>query len=133
MLRIARQLRKNETGAAMVEMAFVLPIFLLFILGVMEFGRAFWTLHSMQLAIDEAGRYAMVHTAASNSQIVSNAQSNLYGLDSSQFTVTATSQTNNGVNYKVIKATYAFSFIAPGILPFGDITLTRTTTVPLIP
>jgi len=133
MFLTARPFHKSEAGAAVVETALVLPIFLLFLLGLMEFCRAYWTLNSMQLSIDEAGRYAMVHASASNAQIISAAKANLYGLDSTQFTVTATSQTTSGVTYKVITAKYTFSFIAPGVLPFGNINLSRSTTVPLIP
>ncbi|MDE3015523.1 MAG: pilus assembly protein [Pseudomonadota bacterium] len=128
-----RWLCKHETGAATVEMALVLPVFLLLVLGIMEFGRAYWTLNSMQIAIDEAGRYAMINVAAPDSQIISVAQSNLYGLNPNDFTVTSQSKTINSINYKVITATYTFSFIAPGVLPFGNITLTRQTTVPLVP
>lgn len=123
----------DEEGAAAVEMAFILPVFLIFVIGIIEFGRAYWTLNSMQIAIDEAGRYAMLHTTASDSQIVSIAQSNLYGLDPNSFSVTATSQTSGGVIYKVITATYAFNLVAPGMFSFGNFTLTRTTSVPLMP
>jgi Flp pilus assembly protein TadG len=133
MLNIIKKFQKGEQGAAAVEMAFVFPLFLLFVLGIIEFARAYWTLNSMQLTIDEAGRYAMLHTQASDSQIISTAQANLYGLDPTQFTVTSNSQTTNGVIYKVITASYTFSFVAPGVLPFGDITLTRSTSVPLMP
>ena len=126
------QFKRDEKGAAAVEMAFILPVFLLFVLGIIEFGRAYWTYNSMQLAIDEAGRYAMIHTTASDSQIASTAKANLYGLDPSKFTITTANTTSNGINYKIIKATYTFSFIAPGVLPFGNILLTRQTEVPIL-
>jgi Flp pilus assembly protein TadG len=132
MFRLLNRFRKNDAGAAAIEMAFVLPLFLLFVLGIIEFGRAYWTLNSMQLAVDEAGRYAMVHTTSTDAQIVAAAQANLYGLNANNFTLTSASQTTGGVNYKVITATYVFSFVAPGVLPFGNLNLTRQTTVPLM-
>ncbi len=116
-----------------MELAFLLPVFLSFLLGVMEFSRAYWILDSMQFAVDEAGRYAMLNTSAADSQIVSTAKSNLYSLNSSNFTVTSVPQTSGGINYKVITATYSFGFIVPDLLPYGNLTLTRSTTVPLIP
>ncbi len=127
-----KKLWKNNEGSEAIEMAFVLPVFLLFVLGIIEFGRAYWIMHSMQLSIDEAGRYAMLNTTASDTQIVSTAKGNLYGLNSNDFTVTSTSQTISGVNYKRIVATYVFSFTVPNLLPFGNLTLTRQTTVPLL-
>jgi len=132
MFHLLNRLQKNNTGTATVEMAFVLPLFLLFVMGIIEFGRLYWTLNSMQLAVDEAGRYAMVHTASTDADITTVAQANLYGLNTADFTLTSASQITAGVTYKVITATYTFSFIASGILPFGSINLTRQTTVPLL-
>jgi hypothetical protein len=87
---------------------------------------------TMRVAVDQAGRYAMVNTSATSSQIVAVAQANLYGFNPNSFTVTATTQTSGGINYEVITITYPFNFVTPGVLPFGSITLTRGTTVPLV-
>ena len=133
MFKAINKIKKNQKGAAALEMALVFPIFLLFVLGIIEFTRAYWILHTMQLGIDEAGRYAMLHTSASDSVIVSTAKANMYGLDGSQFTVTSASQNINGLSYKVITATYPFNFIVPNLLPFNSITFSRTTSVPLMP
>ena len=40
MMRLARNSQENRRGAAVVEMAFVLPVFLMIVLGIVEFGRA---------------------------------------------------------------------------------------------
>lgn len=132
MLRILKKLLKNNEGTEAIEMAFVLPVFLLFVLGIIEFGRAYWIMDSMQLSIDEAGRYVMLNTTATDSQIISTAKNNLYGLNQNDFTVTTDSQTINGINYKRINATYLFTFSIPNLFPFSNITLTRQTTVPLL-
>jgi Flp pilus assembly protein TadG len=123
---------KNRRGTTAVEMAFVLPLFLLLLLGLVECGRAYWTLNSMQLAIDEAGRFAMIHSSASSAQIVSVARKNLYDLNPDTFLITCGSENAGGVEYKIIKASYTFSFVAPGLLPFADIKLTRETRVPVV-
>lgn len=132
MLCKLKHLWKNNEGVEAVEMAFVLPIFLLFVLGIVEFGRAYWIMDSMQLSIDEAGRYAMLNTTATDVQIVATAKANLYGLNANDFTVTSTSETISGVNYKRIMATYSFHFSVPNLLPFGNLTLTRQTAVPIL-
>lgn len=132
MRRIISKIKGNE-GVAAIEMALIFPIFLLFILGIIEFSRAYWILHTMQLGVDEAGRYAMVHTTANDSQIVAIAKANMYGLDGTQFTVTSTSENISGVSYKVITVTYPFNFIVPNLLPFNSITFNRSTSVPLLP
>lgn len=127
-----RKINRDEKGAAAIEMALVFPVFLLFIFGIMEFTRAYWVLHTMELSIEEAARYAIVNTSAYDSAIVAKAQENLYGLDSSQFTITSVSQNVNGVTYKVITASYPFNFVVPNLLPFNGITLTRTVSAPLL-
>ena len=56
--------RGKEEGSAAIEAAFVLPVLLLFTIGSVELGRALWTYHTMLLAVEEAGRYAMVYAAS---------------------------------------------------------------------
>ena len=58
--RSARRLRRSERGAAMVEFAIVLPLFLLITWGVIDFGRLFFTSNSLANAVREGGRYAAV-------------------------------------------------------------------------
>lgn len=52
---------KSERGAVAVEFAIVLPVFLLLVLGIVEFGRAFNIQVSLSEAAREAARYAAVH------------------------------------------------------------------------
>ena len=56
--------REWDEGSVAVEagiaFAFLIPI----LFGIIEFGIAFYSLNSMQLVIEEAGRYAMVNNTA---------------------------------------------------------------------
>src|SRR5438045_9085734 len=54
----------SEKGATAVETALIMSTLLLLIFGAIEFGRAFWAYNTMLLAIEEAGRYAMVFNPA---------------------------------------------------------------------
>jgi Flp pilus assembly protein TadG len=65
--------RKNETGAAAVEFALILPVLLLILIGVIEFSLAFNAQLSLNQAAREGARYMAIHnntgaaaTAASN-------------------------------------------------------------------
>lgn len=51
----------NERGAVAVEFALILPIFLILILGILEFGRAFNIQISLSEAARESARYTAVH------------------------------------------------------------------------
>ena len=55
---------RAEAGAAAVEAALIMGVLLLMIAGSIEFAQALWTNNTMLLAVEQAGRYAMVHNKA---------------------------------------------------------------------
>ncbi|WP_347108045.1 TadE/TadG family type IV pilus assembly protein [Paenarthrobacter sp. S56] len=57
--------RRKEAGAVAVEFAIVLPVFLLLVLGIFEFGRALNIQVSLSEAAREAARYAAIHQSDS--------------------------------------------------------------------
>lgn len=58
-----RNKKSKERGAVAVEFALILPIFLMLILGIVEFGRAFSIQVSMAEGAREAARYMAIHYA----------------------------------------------------------------------
>lgn len=54
--------RRARGGQALVEAAIVLPMVILFIFGLLEYGRFLMTLHLVNNAAREACRYAVAHT-----------------------------------------------------------------------
>ena len=56
----ALQIRKAETGAALLETALVLPLVLLVSVGIFEFGRAYQTWQVVTNAAREAARVAVL-------------------------------------------------------------------------
>jgi Flp pilus assembly protein TadG len=61
---VTRRTRKpEEKGAVAVEFAIILPLFLVLVFGIMEFGRAFNIQVSLSEAARESARYAAVHCA----------------------------------------------------------------------
>jgi Flp pilus assembly protein TadG len=53
--------KMKERGAVAVEMAIILPLLLLILIGIMEFGRAYNVQVSLTQAAREGARYAAVH------------------------------------------------------------------------
>lgn len=53
--------RGRGLGQALTEFAFVLPIFLLILYGIIEFGRYVYTVQMLNNAAREGARYAIVH------------------------------------------------------------------------
>jgi Flp pilus assembly protein TadG len=63
----ARRSKSRERGAAtLVELAFTLPILIVFILGIMDFSRAMYAYHFASSAAREASRYASVRGTSCN-------------------------------------------------------------------
>lgn len=67
---VTRSSRRNSTrrGAAAIEMAITLPIFILIVLGIVEFGRALMVNQILVNAAREGARHAVV-PGASDSQV----------------------------------------------------------------
>jgi Flp pilus assembly protein TadG len=138
---------RSECGSAVIEAAFILPLLLLLMIGGVEFARAFWTYHRMLLAVEEAGRYAMVYSASpglltstscpSASTVtlsncaVSRANQYLASYGATGVSVSSSQDTATPPNL-TIAATFAFNFLFPALLPYGPITLTSQVKVPLV-
>ena len=58
--RRIRDTRKNEKGQSLVEFALVVPMLLLLVIGIAEFGRAWMTQNILTGAVREAARIAAV-------------------------------------------------------------------------
>jgi hypothetical protein len=52
-----RQMNRKEVGQGLVEFALVLPVFLMLIMGIVEFGRLMFIYNSVATASREAARY----------------------------------------------------------------------------
>ena len=55
----------GDRGQALVEMALMLPVLVLLLVGVFDLGRAVWLSNSLATAVREGTRYGVVHGALS--------------------------------------------------------------------
>jgi Flp pilus assembly protein TadG len=125
--------RRWDEGAAAVEAALVLPVLFLLILGIVEFGMALWQWNTMLLAVEQAGRYAMVHSndptpcdttcAESQMQAVLSGASVCTTPTSGQVCVNASTSAGT----MTLTAAYSFNLLAL----FNAFTITSQGTVPL--
>lgn len=63
-MRINR-FRRDDRGAAAVEFALVLPILVVLVFGIVDFGRALFAYNYLTSAVREGGRFAAVQESAS--------------------------------------------------------------------
>ena len=94
LMQLVRALAKSRSGSTAVQMAFVAPAMLMFILGIMEVGRVMWLQNALNYSVVEEARCISnsPSTCGSASQTQSFAASQLgAGFASSVFTVTTAS------------------------------------------
>ena len=78
---------RNENGGTMVEFAIAASIFVLMLMGILEFGYATWTKNSLASDARQGARYAIVHGgqsgAVADSAAIANYVKSKTGLGSS--------------------------------------------------
>lgn len=124
---MSREKIRSERGAAMVEFALILPLILLLLFGVIEFGRAYNVKVQLTGAAREGARVVALggNEAASDARVVAAAP----GLNSPTFgnghtTVTQSCPPGATGDAKVT-VSYPLQALTP-LIPSGTITLTAT-------
>jgi hypothetical protein len=121
--RVPRQwpaILSRSDGTAAVELAILMPVFLLFLLGIVEFGRLMWTQAALQFAVEAAARCYAIDTACTSvGATEAYASQQVFGLtvDSSAFLARQGAGTSCG-GYEVQVRDYSFSFIVPNLFPW---------------
>jgi Flp pilus assembly protein TadG len=91
-------LSRSRDGLAAVETAILLTVYLLFLLGIFEFGRLFWIQTSLQHAAERAARCAIVTPATcTRSNVTTYAAGEVYGMTVPPSAFTYTSGANCGI------------------------------------
>ena len=73
---ISRTIRRSERGTAVVEFALVLPLLLMFLFGIMEFGRIMMVNHTLNNAARAGARIAVL-PGSDNDRVLSAINSEL--------------------------------------------------------
>jgi Flp pilus assembly protein TadG len=122
----------NRRAATAVEFALVSPIFLIMIIGIFEMGRAMWIKSSLQYAVEETTRYAIVNTSATTTELSNYALAELsdIGMNITGASFTATQSVSGSITYISITGSYTFSVLVP-LVPFPDTVLSAKSRVPI--
>ena len=142
-----------EAGSAAVEAALIMSALLLGVVSAVETTRALWTYNTMLIAVEQAGRYAMMYnhrppavcvaqTQASQCPALSDtplanctawyAQQVLAAYRTLPIGVSVAVDTTTSPATVTICASHSFEFIAPHLLPYGPLDLMSSVTVPTI-
>jgi len=134
LFQLRRRLRKDQRGQAIVELALILPVFLLMVLGMIDLARAWNAKQVITDAAREAARRGVVDnpivTQTYVEGVAESALSNA-GFDYNLATITAT-----GVNAPTgdplqvdITYPYTFEFMSIFMNMIGGNTVTLTTSI----
>jgi len=106
--RTSSRLRSARRGSVLVEAALILPVLLLFLFGIFEYGRFLMTLQLINNAAREGARYAVTHTqdivldgqtyGSATSDVVSQVQACLVGTQLQNQTIEVFRSDNLGNN-----------------------------------
>lgn len=111
---------RRDHGAAMLEMALILPILLMLLMGIIEFGRAYNTMISIQSAAREGAReLALRHPDRVDAAVRNAAPS----VDIDSITQSGCPATGDGVARVTVSENFSFGI---PFVPLGSRTLTAT-------
>ncbi len=130
----------KRTGASLVELTFILPVVLVFILGAIDFAQIMYAYGTVSEAARAGARYAIVHgsmattpvgPAANNATVQTIVQNNALALNLSRLTVTSTwgSASNQADNPITVTAAYSCPLSVGGLIGLGPITVRGSTTM----
>ena len=106
---------KNVKGSAAIETAILLPVYLLLIFGVIEFGYFLWADISLRYGAYYGARYALVNAPTTSAATQNFAYSKSGFAEGGPITYVATINTSNAQ----IKGTLTYKFL---VLPLPSIT-----------
>lgn len=110
--------RESELGQALVEFTMILPIFILLLFAIVDFGRGFYTWVLVTNAAREGARVAAVQSdsATINTRIYNSFCDNYpssCGLDPTKLTITKTNVQGSRGSAVKIDLSYNFQFATP--------------------
>jgi Flp pilus assembly protein TadG len=135
-----RVFARSDSAAALVEFAIVLPILLLIVFGIVDFGRALYTANNLTSAVREGARLASTQispdpTTAASKTAVTNAVKNYVIAISASAPVPTVTETFSGApptmqSITVQITSYPFTPITPlaGLIGLGTISMSPSAT-----
>jgi len=112
--RLAGRPRKREDGQSLVEFALVIPIFLLVLFSIVDFGMAFHAWITVTNSAREGARIGSVHApAATIEQRVRDTATSLEQADLSVSVTNADDQGGQSGESVVVDVSYSYSLITP--------------------
>ncbi len=121
-----RRLRRDERGAAVIEMAFALPAMVVMMWMIVQLGLVFRAMSGIQHALGEGARFATLFPQPDNDDIKDRIENAVYGIGPGNFTI---SDPVAGVEDGTVFLDLTVSYTQETdllLLPGPDITVSRS-------
>jgi Flp pilus assembly protein TadG len=133
-----KKLSGCECGSAAIEFAFISPVLIALIFGVVEYGRFLWMRTTIEQGVESAARYGVFQNKLYNDKSIADwvtptstyAHSMLAGITHLTVTVTPSVVTVAGIGMIQVQAQYTFTPILQGITWGVPSTITVTARQP---
>jgi len=121
-----RKFVRDQDGAAVVEFAFALPLLIMFIWGISQFGMIMAADAGMQNALGEGARMATIWPKPTNAAIKQRIQENVFGDFLGRYTITdPVDSTGTGVGNQFVDLQVSYT-VTPDFLFWQGKPLTFT-------
>lgn len=134
-MKLLNLLKRDERGVAVIEIAIVLPVLILFIYGIFQIGILYQANAGMQHALGEGARYATLCLSPdpcenpTAEQVRTRVQSKVFGTEPGTFNV-PTPTTSNGMMTLTVNYSQPMNFL---FFPGPTVTMTRKKVVYMAP
>lgn len=106
MIKLAK-LRSDSRGAAVIEMAFALPVLIMLLWMIVQLGLVFRAMSGIQHGLGEGARMATLFPKPTDAAIRTRITDAVYGIGPGSFNIpTPTSGTADGATYLDLRVTY---------------------------
>ena len=126
MMRIFAKLRRDQKGAAIIEMAFALPVIIIMMWMVVQLGLVFRAMSGIQHGLGEGARMATLYPKPADTAIRTKISDAVYGIGPGSIVIaTPVSGTADGATYLDLRVTYTQSTDLL-LFPGPDISVARS-------
>lgn len=127
--QLLRQFWQARRGAAAVEFGMVFPLLIVLMLGVIMIGQAFFTISSVQWAIEKASRDLMIDPKRTGAQIEEKARGLLDSMSGVDFAITFADEADGTFPLTRVNADVRYSVSIP-LVPSFELKYRIETLVP---
>lgn len=106
-MKLLRKISRNDDGAAVIEMAFALPVLIILLWMIVQLGLVFRAMSGIQHSLGEGARTATLWPVPTTDTITDKMEAAVYGIGPGDFDiVTPVAGTADGSNYLDLEVTY---------------------------